>query len=199
MLDLRQRLFLIISIVILLILAMILGTIAIRKHQQVTSTEQTPTVTTPVTDNTVAPEIFDTSLNLNPTVGDPNQLSSVLANEDQTARFVRQRAIDFVERFLSYSNQTRNSNIRDVLPLVTSEMAGWIKTQTQAYSDTYKGSTTQVIVSRVDSMTEDTAIVHIEAQQYLESTTENERVYHKGRVELVQKNKEWLIDGLYWE
>ncbi len=200
MLDLRQRLFLIISIGVLLVLAIVLSILAIKKHNTVTTNPEntTPQGTTNASDS-IGPDVFDTTLNLQPVIGDPTQLSSVLANEDETHRFVRQRSIDFIERFLSYSNQSKNSHIRDVLPLVTSDMAGWIQTQGQQYSDTYHGSTTQVIVSRVDALEGDTARVHIEAQQYLESTDGDERIYHTGRVELLKQQGEWLIDGLYWD
>jgi len=78
-------------------------------------------------------------------------------------------------------------------------MASWVETQAQRYSDTYQGSTTHVIVSRVESVIDTTAIVHIEAQQHLESKDMDERVYHTGRVELLETDGTWYVSGLYWE
>ncbi|PIR76443.1 MAG: hypothetical protein COU32_02005 [Candidatus Magasanikbacteria bacterium CG10_big_fil_rev_8_21_14_0_10_42_10] len=199
MLDLRQRLFLITSIVILGVLAIVLGILAIQRQGQRTQSEVGTTVDGQSPTNGNQATVFDPTLQLPPVIGDPNALGSKLADEDQTERYVRQRAIDFVERFLSYSNQTRNSNIRDVLPMVTPQMASWVKTQVHQYSDTYVGSTTKVIVSRIDAITTSSATVHIEAQQHLESLENDERVYHSGRVELSLLDGIWYIEGLYWE
>ncbi|OIO19814.1 MAG: hypothetical protein CO029_01955 [Candidatus Magasanikbacteria bacterium CG_4_9_14_0_2_um_filter_41_10] len=198
MLDIRQRLFLIVSIAVLLVLAIVLSILGIKKYNDTTSVKL-DIIQQESGSGEEQPQMYDASLNLQPVIGDPQQLGSVLANEDETERFVRQRSIDFVERFLSYSNQSRNTHIRDVLPLVTPEMASWIETQSQHYSDIYQGSTTQVIVSRIENVTDQTASVHVEAQQHLESKDIDERVYHVGRVELVETNGVWYVDGLYWE
>ena len=187
MLDLRKRIFIGISVAVLVVLAIML--ILLRPKQDGTgdTTGQEDVVFT------------DDTLTLPPVAGDPNSFSPVLTNENADERYVRQLAIDFVERFGSYSNQNRNSHIADILPLATDSMAGWIETQVQAYSDTYEGSTTKVIVSRVESFDEGIASVHIEAQQILESQTDSSRVYNKGTVELTNVAGTWKVSGLFWE
>lgn len=198
MLNLRQRLFLIMSVIIGALLIIVLIILAITRRDTPVGPIQETSPQVDTTDDT--PLVYDPTLNLTPVVGGGESLSPGLANEDTTSRYVRQRAIDFVERFLSYSNQNRNSHISDVLPFVTADMAGWVETKTQAYSPLYEGSTTHVIVSRVESIDASTATVHIEAQQVLEHQGEpSTRVYHTGRVELVAVNSDWLIDGLYWD
>jgi len=99
MLDIRQRLFLIVSIAVLLVLAIVLSIMAINKHNDTTQEQPDNTQQTSGNGEVPAP-IYDASLNLQPVIGNPQQLGSVLANEDETERFVRQRSIDFVERFL---------------------------------------------------------------------------------------------------
>ncbi|HBB38071.1 MAG: hypothetical protein UV82_C0002G0093 [Candidatus Magasanikbacteria bacterium GW2011_GWD2_43_18] len=195
MFTLRQRIFTVISIFLVAVLVVVLIIFSLRGKRspasQISENENfVPEETTPV---------FDSSLQLPPVAGDPTRMSPTLSDENDVERYVRQRSIDFVERFLSYSNQTRNSHIKDILPIVTPEMALWVQTQAQSYSDDYRGSTTKVIVSRVDAIDEHVSTVHIEAQQLLESAGGDERVYHKGYIALVNVDGTWLIDGLYWE
>jgi hypothetical protein len=193
MMDLRKRLFIIISVAVLLLLAVVLVLLAPGKGDS----------DIPVSDlenPDDADFIFlDDTLDLPPIIGDPTVISPMLANEDVDERYVRQLAIDFVERFGSFSNQNRNNHINDVLPLVTDGMAGWIKTQVLSYSDEYNGSTTNVIVSSVDSFEETSASVHIEAQQALETQTDIKRVYNKGNVTLALEDGEWKVSGLFWD
>ncbi len=189
MMDLRKRLFLGISVVVLIVLAVVLFLLS-RSDEEAQPFDET--------DNEEAAFLDDT-LDLTPFVGDPTVISPILANEDADERYVRQLAIDFVERFGSFSNQNRNSHIDDVLPLVTDGMGAWVQTQLLSYSDEYKGSTSQVIVSNIEAFSDTGATVHIESQQALETQTDTERIYNVGTVTLLLEDNEWKVSGLFWE
>lgn len=194
--DLRKRLFIIISVVVLFILAItIFLLIPERDEIYPLSEDMEDDIFTDETDILFE----DDTLDLPSVIGDPSALSSILSKEEPSERYVRQLAIDFVERFGSFSNKNRNVHINDVLSLVTDDMAKWIKTQTQAYGNEYKGSTTNVIVSDVEDFTETTATIHVEAQQVLETQTTVERVYNIGTVTLTLVDNRWKISGLFWE
>lgn len=192
MMDLRKRIFSIIGLALVLIFAIVLVIWA------PWSGEGEP-IAVPEETTDAAVSFEDETLDLAPSISDPTSISSVLANEDADERYVRQLAIDFVERFGSFSNQNRNAHIDDVLPLVTEEMASWVSEQLQSYSDEYSGSTTNVFVSRVDAFADGQARISIEAQQVLESKTNTERVYNTGVVTLELVGDVWKISGLFWD
>ena len=196
MMDLRKRIFIISSIVVLGVLAIVL-VLVVPREPNVDVPDFDPNQPDATDD---ADDAFvDDTLDLPPVIGDPTAISPILANEDAGERYVRQLAIDFVERFGSFSNQNKNAHIQDVLPLATAAMAGWIETQGQAYSDEYQGSTTKVIVSDMESYSDTEATVHVEAQQAFETLTDVERVYYAGTVKLVNENGKWKVSGLFWD
>ena len=112
---------------------------------------------------------------------------------------VRQLATIFVERFATYSNQNENHNIDDVLLISTKSMASWLETQRQARSNIYEGTTTRVLVADVDIFTNTSATVLIQAQQTTEKEADTTTVVKRGRVDLVDVDGEWRVDGLYWD
>ncbi len=196
MMDLRKRIIIISSLMMLGVLIIVLAIMASRRSAvEVANFDPDQP---DATEDADAAFLSDT-LDLPPVVGNPEAISPILANEDADERYVRQLAITFVERFGSFSNQNRNTHITDVLPLVTESMGDWIRTQLQSYSNEYKGSTSHVIVSSVEEFTDATAIIHIESQQVLETLTTVERVYNKGTVKLVVEDGEWKVSGLFWE
>lgn len=199
MLDLRQRMFVRVSIVLLIILGVVLLILVFRRESSSDFGDDQPVVPDAGSEVEESPTVFDPSLNLPPVIGNPNEMAPLLANEDERARYARQLAGTFVERFLSYSNQTRNQHIQDVLPLVTESMGSWVRSQALAYSSEYVGSTTNVVVSRIDVIDTTSATVHIEAQQRLESQHDVTMVQHTGRVELIEQDGQWYVDGLYWD
>ncbi len=190
MLDLRKRIVLIISLIVALVIVVILGVLLFDRTQE-GDPDTGDISTTP--DRPDAADII-----LSPVAGNPTQLSESLLLEGGDERYVRQLAIDFVERFGSYSSEERNDHIDDVLPLVTDTMAQWIVTQEQSYSPEYHGASTKVIVSRTEHYEDTRATVYIEAQQTQEGQDTSERLYNTGRVELVKVGEEWKVSGLFW-
>jgi len=192
MLDLRKRIFIGTSVVILVIMVIVLFVVVLRR-------DKAPDAEVPDNGIPTENETGDPTLNVPPVIGNPDVISPTLLNENSGERYVRQLSINMVERFGSYSNQNRNAHIEDVLPLLTPGMASWVASQGQVYSDTYVGASTKVIVSRVETFSEISARVHIEVQQRLETQTDSERVYKTGAVELSKESGEWKVSGLFWD
>ena len=113
--------------------------------------------------------------------------------------YVQQLAEIFVERFTSFSNQNENVHLQDVLPLVTSQMASWVETQVVTDSNVYEGISTKVIASSLEQFSAADATVRVNVQQAFEKEGEKEITYRSGKVTLAQENKDWKISGFFWD
>ncbi len=199
MLSLRQRIFVIISVVLGLIAAIVLGILVFQK-MKVPATS-TSTVSGPDIDfgkildqlppgtSTNTPPGF---VSVQPT--EKKQLTSAEVEQ----QYVRQLARLFVERFGSFSNQNQNQHIDEVQSLVTQEMAEWVETQRLTQGSAYSGVTTRVIEHRLDSFQDGEAVVAVGVQEYHEGVETN-TTYRHGTVRLVKEGDTWKVDGLFWE
>lgn len=114
--------------------------------------------------------------------------------------YVVQLSKIFVERYLSYSNQNENNHISDVATLATPLMVQYLATQKQQYSVDYKGVSTKVISSSLETFASGKATVTVGAQQFLEEKNKpGVTAYKNGKVNLVKLENSWKVDGLYWE
>ncbi|MBU0661021.1 hypothetical protein KKG22_02465 [Patescibacteria group bacterium] len=188
MLDLRKRLFIIISVVIGIILVFILFYLFQKREPVVVD----------VLPDTIVDE-GEPVVDLNQTRAVQQEVVVPPLTEDMGERYVRQVSRIFVERFASESTQNDNRHIDDVLPMVMPAMAAWLETQREVNTREYEGVSTQVIASQLQEMDESTAIVIVNTQQIKESMDEQEITQKDGRVELVKVNGEWKIDGFYWD
>lgn len=194
MLELRQRIFIGVGIVIVLLVAIVLLFLVFTK-KQTTPTEDL--LTDPVTeDMPVNTEVTPREVRETPPVVSQEP---VAPREDAEQRFVRQLARTFVERFGSYSNQNDNRHIEDALALSTPSMQLWIENQTVDQRGAYTGSTMVVIEHQVVSFTETAATVSIGLQQQVVTNGKEERLYKTGSVTLLKQNGTWLVDGLYFD
>ena len=185
MLDLRKKLFIMISIGVGIIIAIILATMFFSRDPAKDSS--------PIQDASVE-EIADV-------VDEPKDtvISGVPLPEDQQELFARQSARLFVERFLSYSNQNENKNITDLLSFASANMQNWMKTQGKQTDGEYEGVTTKVISSEISEITDSSAIVSIGIQQAFQTVSGSEYKTRDGRVEMIKKGNGWLVDGIYLE
>lgn len=118
--------------------------------------------------------------------------------EEREKLFTIQLAKIFVERYLSSSNQNQNSHITDIKDLVTDQMMAYIETQKVEFDSHYKGTSTKVISSSLDSFDGAKASVKIGIQQYLEEKGESPKTaYKNGTVSLVKEDGKWKVNGLY--
>ncbi len=196
MLTLRQRIFVIVALVIGSIVAIILYFIYGR-----TGVKEGADTTTLVSD-TQQP-VNNGTKGTNTTAPTSSPVVLVPYSEDL---YVRQLTKVFVERLASYSNQNNNQNVTDVLSLATPKMQTWIRSQVLPDSRDYQGAVTEVLASKLKEKTATNATVTFETQQTIESkkgtdvgATKKQIVQKKGTVQFVKIGNDWKVDGLYWE
>lgn len=188
MIDIRKRIFLIAGLVLLVVLLIFF--LLFRKS---------PAAPVPTT----VPGITDTSAK-------PTEEKFFIVNEtpppppanplEREKLYVVQLSKIFVERYMSYSNQADNGNITDVETLASDSMIAYIKTQTEEYSQNYKGVSTKVISSSLASFEAGKATVNLGIQQFLEEKGKpGVTSYKNGKATLVKSGTTWKIDGLFWD
>lgn len=188
MIDIRKRIFLVAGLVLLVILIIVL--LLFRKP----SAASVPNI---------VPGITDTSQ-------EPAQEKVLIVNEtpppppanplEREKLYVVQLSKIFVERYMSYSNQDDNGHITDVETLASDSMIAYIQTQTEEYSQNYKGVSTKVISSSLVSFEAGKATVNLGIQQFLEEKGKaGVTSYKNGKATLVKSGTTWKVDGLFWD
>ena len=115
---------------------------------------------------------------------------------DPTERYIRQRAKDFTVRFRSFSTNNKNKHIDDALVYVTNSMAIWVDTNRLEESAEYKEVTTNVISTKIESVTNAKAIVTVGIQETDELGVVLQR---HARVELEKRGNNWLVNGFFFQ
>lgn len=192
MLDLRQRIFIIIGLSAGLILALVL--LIVSGRDKAAPGGEVVTVTSPAGDGLPSGAVREpAAAAVESGAGAP----AVASDPDEI--YTAQLARIFVERFGSYSNQNDNQHIADALTMASERMAAWLETQKIASGAEYAGVMTKVVASSITQREADRAEVAIDVQQVSEGAGASPVAYKSGRVELVKVGKEWKVDGLYWE
>lgn len=191
MLTLRQRIFAASGMIVGLILVLFLGYYFFAGRQAPETAEEDEVI------NIVPESLIQNTDQVTPAAEETD--APVFSTQAPRERYARQIATIFVERFGSRSNQNDNGHIEDALGLVTSRMAVWMKTQQIASSDAYEGVTSDVVASRIRTISAATAVVEVEVQQRLERAGEQEIVQKRGTVNLIATGDDWKVDGFFWE
>lgn len=186
MTDVRKRILIIIISVVVVALILALAYYFFGKKEEPTPTGEAPQGQT-------APQEIQ-----QPDFTPPTERTVQSRNIEPEDNYIRQLARIFVERFRTFSNQNENSHIKNVLPMVTSKMAIWVKSQAVEQAFIYEGITTKVIVNEIESLTSSNAAVHIEVQEFIEKEGSEETNYRTGTVYLERYGNEWKISGLFW-
>jgi hypothetical protein len=197
MFSLRQRIFIIISVVFGIIAIAIAGILITGRLKQ--NDSQTPDTTQQTGDQLpVAPNALIQQPGAVPPPSGVTQPS--FSDDIPKERLARQVAELFVERFATRSNQNNNAHIDAVLPFVTETMAQWTQSQTVSQSGGYVGTRTDVVTTNVTAITDTTATVRIEATQLVEQGGTTQSTQKTGRVELVlDVNGVWKVSGFFWD
>lgn len=185
----RKKIFILVSIFVLFLLAFLLVYFVLRKPAPsplVPETVVTPTSTV----QTPPPSVV-------PVKNTPAPPPQTTAEREQL--YVKQLARTFVERLETYSNQNKNRNIVDATELATPNMAGYIATKSLEQGTEYQGATTKVISMEVTSFSFESATVKIGAQVETQSKNSSAISYKNGRVELKKIDGTWKVDGVFWE
>jgi len=191
MLTLRQRIFIVISVIVALILVILLWYLFVPSETK----EQVGQIFK--SDKEVTEEAGSAGLT---TGGEPLQIPEVLTPPKFSQEvYVKQVARLFVERFASYSNQNDNQHIDDALALATKKMAKWLKTQKVETSLEYQGVSTKVIASSVEEISDNEAVVVVSTQQQVKKGNTVEVKQRSGRVELIKIVEDWKVNGFFWD
>lgn len=197
MFSLRQRIFIIISVVLGIIAITIAGILIMGRLKQ--NDSQTPDATQQTGDQLpVAPSALIQQPGAVPPPSGVTQPS--FSDDIPKERLARQVAELFVERFATRSNQNNNAHIDAVLPFVSETMAQWTQTQTVSQNGGYVGTRTDVVTTNVSAITDTAATVQIEATQLVEEGGTTQSTQKTGRVELVlDANGVWKVNGFFWD
>lgn len=196
MMTLRQRVWIIASIIVGLVAVIILATLLISRNRD--NSDNTGTTTPADTATEITPAISGQDQDLSRIV--PRTAPTpVFSSEAQPDRLARQIAGIFVERFQSYSTTNDESNIERVENLVTTRMWQWVQTQAPQQEEEYAGVTTEVIASRIQAISASSATVDVDTQQRISEDGAMRIQQRSGRVELVSDgNSGWIVDGFFW-
>lgn len=201
MLSLRARLFVVISLFVLLILAVSIF-LVLRSKNKTTDTE------TILPDGSSANIIDSSNFNYTPNIitplaggevqsGTPVKPVTTLEAEQNA---VRQYAKIFIERFNSYSSENNFQNIIEVRELVTADLWKTISARmNQAPSGSFVGVTTKVFTTELVKWSSSEAVVNMSASIREEKNGVFTDRQQSVVVDLIKENGNWLISKFKWE
>lgn len=198
MLDLRKRIALYLGVPVLLII-LLFGFLIFRSNKN-TNTKKSPEMN--IEDITVNPPAVktDDGVTIEGTEDTITEIAEPETIQEQEALYVKQLSRIFIERFASYSNQSNNSNLQDVLPLATASMQKWLLTQTVEQSDEYQGVTTKVLSSEILEQDENSASVAISVQQETMTLKTSQKSQKSGKITFIRDiDGQFKVDGLFWD
>lgn len=193
MMDLRKRIFIIISVVVAIILVFVLLYLFVFNKDgevSVLSPAQ-PDAIVSETGSPILPPEEEPEAAITDELGQP-------VEKDADETYAKQVSRIFTERFFTYSNQNDNQHIEDVLTLVTPSMKKWIETQDIEEGDEYVGLTTGVIASSIDVIEGNNATVLLDVQQTIRENGTEKVEYKSGKIDLIRSGNDWKVDGFYW-
>lgn len=185
----RNKILLLTILVIILIALIVLVVWIIRRDALPRSTRRAATTT-----ERTAPPIPTATV---PTVIEPAPTGPI----EQNPRVV---ALDFTERYGSYSSQGNYQNIRDLFPQMTAAMRVRAKATIAATpldDSTYNGFTTQAIRAEVTDSSDSRMTFTVETQRTETSVQypEGRTFYQTAVLALVKSDLKWLVDSFEWK
>lgn len=195
MTTLRSRIFIMISVVVLLILGISVGlTVFFKKKAPVV--EQTAT-TTPT--NTIDTQNFPAQITT-PATKVPEGLPVKQATTEEVQKNVaKQMARIFIERYATFSSDNNGDNIREVESIVTKELWAEIsKRLNVAPTGIFSGATTKVFAVDVTEFASGQAKVAMMTQRTITKGAATEQKNENVNVWLVKAGDSWLVNKFEW-
>lgn len=129
------------------------------------------------------------------------EVSPIVSNDELLAI---QTALNFAERYGTYSSDLPGENIKQVLGQCTDKMAIYLKNLEMDYKATsYTGITTKSISQKVNSISASRADITVQTQRQETKSVDGKLVsntlYQDIKVNLVKSDKQWLVDAAYWQ
>lgn len=187
--QLRTRIFIVASLIVLVILALSILLLIQAKNKKINPAPvaNNPTQTTG-DQNQVVPGITPTVI---PTGMAIKQATPAEVEENA----VRKLARVFVERYYSYSSDSNFTNAREVKPLVTNSF--WSKISAKLSSTpatSFVAATTEVVSILSSSIKDNSATVDIKARKTSEQSGITSAAYVEYNVSLVKIGDMWLVN-----
>lgn len=115
-----------------------------------------------------------------------------------------QQAMNFAERFGTYSSDQPGENIKQLFGVCTTKMVNYLNQIAIDYqAKSYTGVTTKSISYDLSDFADSQAevLVHTQRQETraIDSKLITETVYKDIKINLIKNDKQWLIDGAYWQ
>src|SRR3989339_553194 len=197
MLPLRTRIFIIISLVVLVVLGISVLVSVLSNREPSAPTTETPDSVVDLPAGTVlyngAPVVVSPIENgLTP----PPALTTLEAEQNS----VRQLARIFTIRYNSYSTDANYQNIREVQSLVTDNLWAQISKPLagNSVSANFLGVTTNVIGTELLSWGSDVAVVAVKTTSVQDKNGVESNLARSGTVNLVKTDGQWLVDKFAW-
>lgn len=190
MISLRARIFIVISLVVLVILGVSIFFLIRSKQSKISEENLTTT--------------DQSDINAIQTTAIPENVKVVPASAiDAEKQGVEQLAKIFVERVSSYSSESQYQNVRDVLSFTTDEYGKKLRANintsvtTKPVSD-FSSQTVNVYSVKLVSMQNGLAIVNLQAKISEERNGVITNRNQEANVKLIKQDDKWLVETFEW-
>ena len=115
-----------------------------------------------------------------------------------------QTALNFAERYGTYSSDLPGENIKQVLGQCSDNISDYLKKLERDYKATsYMGITTKSISHKVNRISASQADITVQTQRQETKSVDGKLVsntlYQDIKINLVKSDKQWLVDAVYWQ
>jgi hypothetical protein len=129
------------------------------------------------------------------------EVEPLVSNEELGAI---QAAMNFAERFGTYSSDLPGENIKQLLGQCTKKMTAYLqKMEINYQANEFVGVTTKSISNKVSDISDDQAEIIVQTQRQETKSVAGKlvtnTVYKEIKVNLIKSDKQWLIDAAYWQ
>jgi hypothetical protein len=197
--SLRARLFIIVSLVAIVILAvsLILWNNARQKRLAGGGSSTSTSVNDTSSFKVIDANNFDIPSNPSTSAVSGGQVT--LTPEQIADQSLEQLAKIFVERYGTYSSDNNFQNIKEVQDMVTPALWALIKPTDVKRSGGFVGVTTQAITSEFVKKNAGEVIVKVKTVRIEEKNNKISNLQQSGVVTLIKQGSGWLIDKIVWE
>lgn len=190
MITLRQRIFIVLSVIVLIILAITI--LLLVRYNKIHKGQTTTSTPGGASNEIVLPPVGQTPANI-----PEGATSKPLTTEEAQKNAAKQMAKIFMERYGSYSTDNAYANIDSVKNLVTSNLWNQLSSQVKANQTTanFVGVTSKAIVSEIDDWDNDGAKIAVGVSRQEKRNGQITTSFSNYSVEMKKVNDSWLVDS----
>lgn len=197
--SLRARIFVVVSLVVLLVLG--ISIFLIISAKQKAAQEQIAQNPTTTTGSVVEKDNFNSAqLGQGATTVTPGMPVKKLTSVEVEQNGVEQLAKIFAERYGTYSTDSNFQNIKDVQDLVTPSLWSKLKAKiTTGPAANFVGATAKVITSNLSDWDGASATVQMQATVVKEQNGVSTTLHQNVTVSMVKNGSSWLVSDFVWK